>query len=238
MDKVVDIAADGLAAPVVGDTVQMSLGDWAPRDGDAGLAESAQAKRARGEGVSDKELRAEKRVARSEEEILAREVPRRVPKGIYCEMVGRANQVVDSQQDLYGIPVRGRTVDVFGVCRWIHDFLRDNRVGLMQARRVEDGEGDLMLAAPGEGSPALERYRDEKAKLARLDRLGRERELLPRDEVRQLLVGLASDLRGCGEVLQREYGAGAWQVLAECLGEFERKVGEGLEPRMNGDERG
>jgi len=76
----------------------------------------------------------------------------------------------------------------------------------------------------GAGSPALERYREERAALARLDRLERERNLLPRDEMRQMLGRVAAILRGAGDTLQRLYGVAAVEVLFEALDDAEREI--------------
>ena len=67
----------------------------------------------------------------------------------------------------------------------------------------------------GNGSPALERYREERAAIARLDRLEREGQLLPRDEVREALGRIAAILRGAGDTLQRQYGQAAADILLE-----------------------
>jgi len=83
-------------------------------------------------------------------------------------------------------------------------------------------DGDPLLS--GTTTPALERYRDERAKLAKLDRLERERDLLKRHEVHEMLSRVASILRGAGEVLQREYGAQAHKILDEALDDAEREI--------------
>jgi hypothetical protein len=82
------------------------------------------------------------------------------------------------------------------------------------------------LLASGANSLALEEYRREKAKLARLDRLQRERELLSRDEVHAGLVRIAAVIRQAGESLQREYGPGAHAILDESLTEAEQAIRE------------
>ena len=79
----------------------------------------------------------------------------------------------------------------------------------------------------GGSSPALERYREERAALARLDRLDRlEREnvLLPRDQVREALGRIAAVLRAAGESLQRQYGGGAAELLHEAIDDAEREM--------------
>jgi hypothetical protein len=98
--------------------------------------------------------------------------------------------------------------------RWIHRFLAENY------RKLGAGE-DLMS---GPETPGLEMYRQERAKLARLDRLEREGSLLRLEDVHESLMELADLLRGAGDQLQREYGPDAMQIIDETLTEFNRRV--------------
>jgi len=76
----------------------------------------------------------------------------------------------------------------------------------------------------GKDSPALERLRDEKARIAKLDRLLKEGALLPRAEVHGLLTRLGGILKGTGERLQRDHGAAALEILNEGLADFEHEM--------------
>lgn len=76
----------------------------------------------------------------------------------------------------------------------------------------------------GSGSPALERYREERAAMAKLDRLEREGSLLPRDEVREALGRVANILRGAGDALQRQHGQAAVDILLEALDDAQQEV--------------
>ena len=67
-------------------------------------------------------------------------------------------------------------------------------------------------------------YREERALLARLDRLERERSLLPRDEVRVTLGRICAFIRGAGETLQRRIGRDAVEILYEALDDAERDI--------------
>jgi len=89
-------------------------------------------------------------------------------------------------------------------------------------RQAREPTVDPLLA--GSASPALEEYRRERAKLARLDRLERERELIPRDQVHTLLGQIALVIRSAGETLQRTYGAEAQAILDEALDEADRLI--------------
>jgi hypothetical protein len=75
--------------------------------------------------------------------------------------------------------------------------------------------------------------------MARLDRLQREGQLLPRDEVREALGRLAAILRSAGDLLQRQFGPAALGVLSEALDDAQREVDRCFGPREDvpdGDE--
>jgi hypothetical protein len=76
----------------------------------------------------------------------------------------------------------------------------------------------------GGSSPALERYREERAALARLDRLEREGQLLPRDQAKESLGRIAGILRGAGDALQRQFGPAAVEILYEALTDAQREM--------------
>ncbi|MHB8974711.1 MAG: hypothetical protein ACYC3X_30710 [Pirellulaceae bacterium] len=99
--------------------------------------------------------------------------------------------------------------------RALHDFLAANATKL-------NGDDDTLMQ--GDGSPALERYREERAALARMDRLERERVLVRRGEVREGLGRIATIIREAGESLQRQYGPGAAEILFEAMDEGGREV--------------
>ena len=76
---------------------------------------------------------------------------------------------------------------------------------------------------------ALERYRRERAALARLDRLERQRRVLPREQIREALGRVAAILRGAGEALGRQFGPGAVELLYEALDDAQREIDRSLE---------
>ena len=91
-------------------------------------------------------------------------------------------------------------------------------------------------------SPALERYREERALLARLDRLERERSLVPRDEVREGLGRIAARLKAVGEALNRQYGPEALEILLEAMDDVERDIdrsfGDGSDGQIESEQPG
>ena len=76
----------------------------------------------------------------------------------------------------------------------------------------------------GDSSPALERYREERAALARLDRLERERVLVNRQAIREGMGRISAVLRTAGDTLQRQFGPEALEILNEALAEAEREL--------------
>ncbi len=156
-----------------------------------------------------------KRHEKQKEERLRWEYYRSIPQKHWREMSGRQTKVINEQATRYGIPFGGAKIDLPAVVKSLHDFLADN------AQRLAREEYELLQ---GGSSPALERYREERALLARLDRLERERRLLPRDEVREALGRIAVILRGAGDTLLREFGSAAAEVLHEALDDAEREI--------------
>lgn len=138
-----------------------------------------------------------------------------IPQKHWRQMSGRQAKVINEQAVRYGIPFGGATIDLAAVVKALHDFLADNK------HKLARDDDDMML---GPGSPALERYREERAMLARIVRLEREGELLPRDLVRQSLGKTAAIIRLAGETLQKQFGEAAAEVLYEAIGDAEAEI--------------
>jgi hypothetical protein len=138
-----------------------------------------------------------------------------IPQKHWRRMSGRQTKVLQEQAARYGIPFGGASVNLPAVVRALHDFLADNAQKLAR-------EDDVLLQ--GASSPALEEYREERTKLARLERRQREGSLIPRDEAREALGRIAAVLRGAGDELQRQFGAEALAILDEALQDAEREI--------------
>jgi len=165
--------------------------------------------------LTQAEREALKRHEKQKEERLRWQFYGSIPQKHWRQMSGRQTKVVNEQAERYGIPFGGATISLPAVVRAFHDFLADNAAKLAR-------EDDPLLQ--GGSSPALERYREERAKLARLDRLERERQLLPRDEVRESWGRMAAILRSAGDTLQRQFGAEAVEILNEALDDCGREL--------------
>jgi len=177
--------------------------------------------------LSRAEREALKRHERQKEEELRWRFYRSIPQKHWRAMSGRQTKVLQEQAARYGLPFGGSTVNLPDVVKALHDFLAANAAKLAR-------EDDPLLQ--GGSSPALERYREERATIARLDRLERERKLLPRDEVKESLGRLAAILRGAGDTLQRHFGAAAAEVLHDALEDAEREIARSFDKDQTRDD--
>jgi len=191
---------------------------------DADLVARAYRKLMDRQELTKPERAALKRHEREKEERLRWQYYAAVPQKHWREMSGRQTKVLNEQAQRYGIPFGGSSINLPAVVRALHDFLADN------AQKLARDEDPLMQ---GSGSPALERYREERAAMARLDRLEREQQLVPRDAARESLGRIAAILRGAGDTLQREFGPAAVEILYEALDDSQREI-----ERIFGDSHG
>lgn len=182
---------------------------------DRDLVASAYKKLVNKAELTKAERAALKRHEKEKEEHLRWQHYKAIPQKHWRKMSGRQTKVLNEQAARYDIPFGGAHINLPNVVRALHDFLAEN------AYRLARDDDDLMQGA---GSPALERYREERAAIARLDRLQREQQLLPRDEVREALGRIAAILRGAGDSLQRQFGPAAVDTLYEALDDAETEL--------------
>lgn len=148
-------------------------------------------------------------------------------RAIVAKLFGYSETAVQKWQAL-GMPGEPRHYDLAAIIQWRERYWKE---------RLEAVTSDEpMLAGDVSNSPALERYREEKAQLAKLDRLERTRELLDRQLVVEALYRLGSLLRRVGDQLQRKYGPGAHDQIERALDEFERIVSEEFSDRGSDSE--
>jgi Fe-S cluster biosynthesis and repair protein YggX len=166
-------------------------------------------------GLTNEERTALKRHEKEKEERIRWQYYNSIPQKHWRQMSGRQTKVINEQALRYEIPFGGATINLPAVVRSLHDFLAENK------HKLSRDDDDLMNGA---ATPALERYREERAAMARLDRLEREGKLVSRDTIRQSLAQAAALIRGAGESLQRQFGEGAADVLNEALEDAEREI--------------
>ena len=181
------------------------------------LAQNALRKRREGKTPTHREAIALARVQRAQEETLRWQFYRSIPQKHWREMSGRQTKQINEQAARYGIPFGGKTIDLPEVVLKLFDFLAANAIKLAKV----EGDDELLL---GPGTPWLEELRKETAKIKKMDRLERERTLLPRDEIHEALGLMAAILRNLGETLQRLHGPAAQQLLNDALDDYQREI--------------
>jgi hypothetical protein len=198
---------------------QPSKGNPGPR-ADLDLVKSAIAKKQLGRELSKSERRALVRYDAEQDERRGRRFIAAVPKKTYCEFAGRQTKVLHEQADAYGIPLRGATIDLAAVIRWLHDFLAEHKYALPAIVSGEDG------ATSPRDKLTLEQIEVYKRRVVLLEqKIAREEAMLiPRHEIHELLVQLAKVLRGAGERLHKQYGEQAASILDAALSDYESTI--------------
>lgn len=149
--------------------------------------------------------------------VLARQIPQKLIRA----WSGKQTKQLTEQAQRYQIAVDGPSIDLSELLQTL--FAHFTRIQSYYSRWLTGkSNGDTLL--DGENSPALERYREEKFRLARLDRQERERELLPREQIHEQLTRLANILHTAGEAIGREYGARAQEILNDAIADWEREL--------------
>jgi hypothetical protein len=178
-----------------------------------------------GQELTKAELAELKRNERAKEAKLRKQYYASIPQRDWARMSGRQPKVLKEQEVRYGLPVGGPVIDLNKLAPALHNFLAEN------AHKLARDDDPMMQ---GNGSPALERYREEKAIMAKLDRLERERQLLPLDDMRRILDHIAAIVKSAGEVLERQHGPAAAEILNEALDDMGRVMERALESDQEG----
>ncbi|MEM8493822.1 MAG: hypothetical protein AAF663_00365 [Planctomycetota bacterium] len=99
-----------------------------------------------------------------------------------------------------------------------------------EVERATTPTGDEDDAMTGPPSDMLERWREERWRISRIQRLELERTLMPIGIVREVLDAFAVPIRGAGDQLQKHHGNSARQVLDEAIDEAveraHRRIGQ------------
>ncbi len=157
------------------------------------------------------------RAARAAQRALAADIKRAVdetlhavPRVVVRRLTGRVQGALESFERRHGVPIGGATVDL----------------GVVLPRLMELADTDADPMAGGEGSPALERYRNAKADLAEMDIKVRSGELSDRAETRAGLMAIAAIFRNGGEAMEKAFGAVARiqfeQLIDDAVDEINR----------------
>jgi hypothetical protein len=179
------------------------------------MVAAARRKISKGLTLTNQESAAVKKFDKDQEEGARWKYYATIPKKHWEKMSGRHRGQITEQADRYDIPFGGPVIDLTKVVPALFDFFAANALKLAKP--------DDPLMAGGD-SPMLEKYREEQYLMAKLKRGEMERTLIPRDEARVAQGRIASIIRNCGEVLQRQFGPAALDILNEALDDAEAEV--------------
>ena len=171
-----------------------------------------------GNSLTNRELAAYKRWNAAQREAHVQEFIRAIPQKKYrswCDV--KDAKTIYKHCDLYGFPVRGKTIDVTAVVRHLHNFLVD-KGSVLQAK----------ASAVAEADSEIQRQRAAKADILEMERDEKRGTLLPRSLVHDMHVRFAARLRKAADSLGRRFGAEAQRVLADALDDCERFVNDTL----------
>lgn len=202
----------------------------AERQAFVALVQSAMRKHQLKQPLTPKENRAWARWEAEEDERRGMRFITALPKKIYCSIVGRQPKVVNDQADTFGIPLRGATVNLVEVAKWIHDFFAQHKHDLPKIIRGEAGahtpKEQLILEQ-------IEVYRRRVILLENKIDVDAQN-LLPRSEVHELLAELAMIIRSAGERLEKQHGPQAASIMDVALKDYDSKL-ERLAAPKSGD---
>lgn len=117
-----------------------------------------------------------------------------------------------------GCPINRPPYHLDKIVQW----LRKEGPWRIRTAGPDDPTGDPLLT--GGTSPALERYREQRARLAEMDVEAREKSLLPREKIREVFIRMSVLMRQAGEQLLRQYGEGAYRILEDAITNGEREL--------------
>lgn len=197
--------------------------DGPPDDETRRLAQEAMAKRRARRKPTREETAALKRMQRYQDEQSRERHYREIPKKDWVRMSGRQHKILDEQARRYGIPIDGKSIDLYRIANWLHGFIAENGRKLSAA----ESEEDLLYGGDGT-SPALEKLRMESYRLKRLDRLERENQLIPREKIHTAMVLFASTIKSLGDDLQHRFGPDALEMLNDRIADAERVIEQTL----------
>ena len=120
-------------------------------------------------------------------------------------------------------------VDLKAALRW---FATQWQAERKAGNRFNGTATDVEPAAPW-----LEKWREEKARLARFDRKEREGSLLDRESVQEALLSMAAILRNLGTTIQRHHGPEAHELVMEAIDDWEKDCRTSFGPEESNGKR-
>lgn len=159
-----------------------------------------------------------------------------IPKGLFCQMAGRQQKVIDEQADRYDLPIDGPSIDLFSAIKAYHDLITANARFI---RPADDAElvdaGELSIDDAMHHDLQTEKLRQEVIKLRQSNerlaiQVTRDRgDSIDRRALREMLAWLSTRLEGFGQQLRRAAdGAEAQKTLNEFLEHLAEECEQGV----------
>lgn len=194
------------------------------------VVKSAIAKNQAKQPLTPKERRAWQRWEADEDQRRGQRFVAAVPKKVYCDWSGRPTKILHDQCDLYGVPLRGATINVPDVIRWLHEFFAEHKHALAPLVKGLQATGEPLTAKEQLLREQVDLYRKKNELLE--DQLAERRsQLIPRGEVHSLHLQLATVLRAAGERLAKQFGAEAASILTVALDDFDALINQLAAPK-------
>lgn len=180
--------------------------------------QAALRKRAAGGPLSATESNLIARWEREQTEARGLQWIRAIPKGRWREWSGRQTKILHNHADLYGVPVRDKTVNLRVVVRWLHDWLSAN-ANELQALQLHGAEGKTgtLRGEKLEQQIILLKQQNRLLEQELAEKLGR---VIPAEKMHRILTNAAKPLRAAGDRLYKRFGPEAGDILNQALGDF------------------
>jgi len=153
-----------------------------------------------------------------------------VPTHIWQAWSGKSAGELQALHHRFGAPLYGSPIDVPAAVHWytrrVAEYNKRHKGGGRLDGSAGGDEGDADPNMVGPLSPALEKYREERARIARLTRLQMEKSLVSVEAMSAVLGKWAERLVKAQDELEREHGPPAAGVLRTALTDCRRMVEE------------
>jgi hypothetical protein len=169
------------------------------------------AKQIRGEKINAKELSTLERWNKDYQAAVLTSALRGIPKGVYCQMAGRQQKVVDEFGARYDVPLGSPTVDMFQVVKALHSRVSELAATARPHLDIDDAE--LQREKLRQEIAKLERQ----SEILRIDIQTKLSELVSKAVVAERLEWLSGRLRSLGTRLHRVAGEEGQTALNEFL---------------------
>ena len=178
-----------------------------------------------------------KLTARAEDREARRRLYRKLPQQDWLELSDRKLKQLQEQAIRYQIPIATAPIDLYAAVQGLFATIAAFARGRHPKPAEDASDADVLMSSAFGGSPALERYRDEKARITKMQREELERSLVSVDSLVPMLGKVSGLIRDAGERLQTRFGPEAVEILNEAIDAADEEVGRFFGSR-NDDEAG